>query len=205
MKLPSLYKPTCPEEFIGDAANVARELQRAVRAALDHDCAPVKVLFNGEPGIGKSALALYLQSLLGCHPKWSTKKYNGTQVKLETLEDIARDLQFRDMFGAYRMIWIDEADAIPSAAQIRFLTLLDDLPNSCAVVCTSNCKLEDFAKRFQTRFKIYEIEPPKSHEVAGLLRLWPLRESDISQISTFACGNVRAALLDAERALQAAA
>jgi DNA polymerase III delta prime subunit len=205
LKLPSLYTPTSPDDFIGPAAKVAVLLQRAVRDALEADKAPIKVLFNGEPGIGKSALAKYLMHLLGCDPRWSVKKYNGTQVKIETVEEIANDLHYRDMFGSYRLIWIEEADVIPALAQVRFLTLLDDLPNGCAVVCTSNCKLDEFKKRFQTRFKIYEVEPPAPHEVETLLRKFLTNPRDITNIATFACGNVRQALLDAETSLQAAA
>jgi DNA polymerase III delta prime subunit len=200
-----MYVPLVPDDFIGDAAKVALELERVVRDACECGNAPIKVMFNGEPGIGKSALAKYLLKLLGCDPKWSTKKYNGTQVKIETVEEIANDLHYRDMFGNYRLIWIEEADVIPAMAQVRFLTLLDDLPNGCAVVCTSNCKLDEFKKRFQTRFKIYEVDPPKPHEVEILLRKFITDPLSIAHIATFACGNVRQALLDAERSLQATA
>ena len=110
-------------------------------------------------------------SLLGCNAKWSARKLNGTQVKIETVEEIANDLHYQDLFGTYRFIWIEEADALPPIAQVRFLTLLDDLPNGCAVVCTSNCKIDEFKGRFQTRFKIFEIDPPAPHELEALLRL----------------------------------
>src|SRR5437868_8753347 len=95
--LPSLYAPKIQEDFIGPAAKVAGLLQRAVRDALAADRAPLKILLNGDPGIGKSALAKYLMGLLECDPKWSVNKYNGTQVKIETVEDISKDLHYRDM------------------------------------------------------------------------------------------------------------
>jgi DNA polymerase III delta prime subunit len=204
MKLPSQYVPLTPDDFIGDAAKVARQLQRVVTDAINNGNAPIKILFNGEPGIGKSALAKYLLHLLGCDPKWSTTKYNGTSVDKERVEEIANALHYRDMFGTYRFIWIEEADAIPAIAQIRFLTLLDDLPPGCAVVCTSNCTLDEFKKRFQTRFKVYELEPPKAPQIAQLLERFLTDPKAITNISEFACGNVRAAMLDAEMSLQAA-
>ena len=204
MKLPSLYSPTTPEEFIGPAAHVARLLQRAVADALANGNAPVKVLFNGDPGIGKSELAKYLMRLLGCDAKWSVKKYSGTDVDIECVREIAKDLHYKDLFGAYRLIWIEEADAIPPAAQTRFLLLLDDLLPGAAVVATSNCKPDEFKKRFQTRFKIYEVEPPAPHEIETLLRRVGVTDPrTIKNIATFACGCVRQALLDAESALQA--
>jgi len=51
--LPSLYVPTGPEGFIGPAARVAKLLERVVDDALEAGRAPIKILFNGEPGIGK--------------------------------------------------------------------------------------------------------------------------------------------------------
>lgn len=201
--LPSLYTPKCPEDFVGPAAQVACMLRRIVEDSLQADRAPIKVLLNGDPGIGKSALAKFLVQELGCDPKWSTTKLNGTQVNIDRVEQIANDLHYRDMFGSYRMLWIEEADKVTPAAQVRLLTLLDDLPNGCAVVCTSNCKLDEFQKRFQTRFKVFELEPPSAEDIRVLLGKFLTDKQAIIQIATFACGNVRAALLDAELAMQA--
>ena len=203
--LPSLYDPQTPYDFIGPAAHVCRVLLRGIKDATSAGNAPIKYLFNGEPGVGKSALAKFLIRSLGCDLKYSAQKYNGTQVKMEVLEDISRSLAYKDLFGAYRVVWIEEADAIPAVAQVRFLTLMDDLPNGAAVICTSNCKVDDFVKRFQTRFKILEVDAPQPHEIQALLGKFLSDKVAIQHIATFACGNVRQALLDAENALQAAA
>lgn len=40
-------------------------------------------------------------------------------------------------------------------------------------------------------------------DIAGLLRRYGLEKRDVVQISTFGCGNVRQAMLDAETALRA--
>jgi replication-associated recombination protein RarA len=201
--LPSLYIPKSPSDFIGPAARCAKLLERAVADAIAADRAPLKILLNGEPGIGKSALARYLMGLLGCD-KWSCKKYSGTDVDVEQVRDISADLHYKDLFGGWRLIWIEEADLVPATAQNRFLLLLDDLPPGSAVVCTSNCKQADFKRRFETRFKLYELDPPSAEEIQTLLRRF-IPPAQAIQIATFACGNVRAALLDAEQALQAAA
>ena len=205
MTLPSLYVPQSPEDFIGDAAKYARLLNRVVTDAKAAGNAPIKVLFNGEPGIGKSALARYFIQLLGANPKWSVTKLNGTQVKIEKVEEIAQALWYREMFGSYRVVWIEEADAIPTVAQVRLLTMVDDLPSGCAVICTSNCVAADFVKRFQTRFKVYEVDAPSAADIHVLLGKFLTNKQTITQIAEFSCGNVRAALLDAETALQSAA
>jgi len=202
--LPSEYEPMAAADFIGPARQVAGLLEQAVKdATAGGKNAPIKILINGEPGIGKSSLAKYLIHLLDCPNKWSVKKYSGPDVDIDVVRGIPADLHYKDLFGAYRVIQIEEADVIPPAAQTRFLMLLDELPKACAVICTSNCKLDDFKKRFQTRFKMFELDAPQPEEVATLLRRFGLDPRDVTQISTFACGNVRAAMLDAETALQA--
>jgi len=171
-KLPSLYSPKTPEDIIGPAGQIAVELKRAVKDARESDNAPLKVLFAGDAGVGKSTLANFLIGALGVDSKWSIKKYSGVDVDIEKVRDIAADLHYKDLFGAYRVIWVEEADAIPNAAQ--------------------------------TRFKFYEVEAPAPHEIEGLLSRWVPNRRDVVNIATFACGNVRAALLDAERLMQAA-
>ena len=206
IKLPSLYQPATAAEIIGPAGQIAAELERAVKDAIEAGNAPVKAIFAGDAGTGKSTLANFLVRALGVTSKWAVKKYSGVDVDIEKVRDIAADLHYKDLFGSYRVIWVEEADAIPSAAQTRFLLLMDELPPGCAVICTTNAKSDDFKNRFQTRFKFYEVGHPEPHEIEGLLRqfLPEANKRDIVNIATFACGNVRAALLDAERLLQAA-
>lgn len=211
MLLPSTYRPLQPDQFIGGARIAALQLERAVTHAQRHGKVPLKFLCNGEPGTGKSALALFFQHRLGCN-KWSTTKYNGTQIKIEVVEELARELATTSLFSEWRLLWIDEADKIPTIAQVRLLTLLDDLPPGVAVFCTSNCALKDFEPRFASRFQALigpnsqtKLDPPTQAEIAGLLARFTQDQHAIKQISTFACGNVRQALLDAEGLLQLAA
>jgi hypothetical protein len=102
------------------------------------------------------------------------------------------------------MIWIDEADEIPRVAQVRFLSLLDDLPNGAAVICTSNCSVRNFEERFQSRFQLFELKAPPAHEIELLLRQF-VDAATASVIAENCQGNVRQALLDAQGALQMAA
>ena len=134
--------------------------------------------------------------------KWNTIKLNGNQCKVETIQEIAQQLACTCLFGDWRMLWIDEADAVPPVAQIRFLTLLDDLPRGIAIACTSNCKLRNFEERFQTRFQAFEIAPPTTEEIIALLRRYLPDEPEVVNAANFADGNVRQALLDAKGLVQ---
>ena len=71
------------------------------------------------------------------------------------------------------------------------------------MLCTSNCGVNDLEERFQSRFLLFDLAPPTGEEIEELLKILaaPLAAPVIKQIATFACGNVRKALLDADSAL----
>ena len=193
------YIPTGPDDFIGPSRKVARQLANFIALANASGRSPLRVMLNGHPGVGKSAMVRYAQSLLGVHPKWSTYKFSGVDVSVEKLRDLAGQLHLRDLFGEWRLIWIEEADRIPTAAQVRFLMLLDEMPPGTAVLCTSNCKVSDFDKRFETRFKFPEafIQAPTAAEIEQFIAAKLGPHPGLRTACEFACGNVRAALNDA--------
>jgi len=198
---PNTYKPLTPADFVGDARNYASLLDRMLADSLANGHAALKVLLNGPPGTGKSALVAYLQHSANIHPKWSTTKTNGTKVNMDFIQELENALHYRDLYGAYRLIWIDEADKIPAVAQVRFLTLMDDLPSGVIIAATSNCKLKEFEPRFQSRFQALEVGAVPAAEIEQLLARFLTNVKTIKSIATFACGNVRQALLDAQTAL----
>jgi len=199
--LPSAYKPRVPDDFIGPAQKTAHVIDRLLATSMPTG-APIKLLLLGRPGLGKTALANYFMARLNCD-RWHTTVLNGTQVKIELVEELAVSLRYRELFGQYRVIRIEEVDKVPVVAQARLLTLLDELPDHSAVVCTSNCAVSDLEDRFQSRFLLFELAPPTSEEIETLLHklATSLPTSVVQQIATFACGNVRQALLDADNAL----
>src|SRR5262245_21703383 len=147
--LPSHYKPLTIPDFIGPAACVAAQLDRLLALSIPSG-APLKILLLGKPGIGKTELANYVMRRLGAD-RWHTTLLNGSKVGIDEIEDIARSLHHKDLFGAYRVVRFEEVDKMSRAAQVRALTLLDELPPCSAVICTSNCKLEELEERFQSR------------------------------------------------------
>ena len=124
--MPSSYKPLKPEDFIGCARRAAESLDSLLNA-IRPTGEPAKVLILGRPGIGKSALADYFMRQLGCD-RWHTTLLNGTQLKIEAVEEIASSVRYKELFGSYRVLRVEEVDKVPVVAQVRLLTLLDELP-----------------------------------------------------------------------------
>lgn len=197
------FPPTKADDFIGPARLAAMNLEKIVASCVAHGHAPIRLFYGGPSGVGKTALALYAQQLLGVS-KWALYNFNGTDWTIDTVRDMARTLQLahNEIFGAYRLITIHEADRMSEAAQVNSLSLLDALPNRTAIICTTNRPLADMEQRFQRRFKYTEVQRPTDKEIADLLRRWNIPEAVCRMIAAGAAGNVGMAMNEAEEWLQ---
>lgn len=204
--LPSQYTPNQPSDFVGQTRQVAEHLQRQVKTCQDNGNAPIKIMLLGRPGIGKSAIAKWLIHTVLQATQWSIDKFNGTDVNIEVAKTLANSYRQTSLIPGYRVTQIEEVDKMSTAAQVRFLTFLDDLPASSAVICTSNCSSDQLVDRFQSRFIIHDIPAPTPEDIRELItKHWTIPAQALNHITEFASGNVRQALLDTETALLAAA
>lgn len=204
--LTPLHPPTSPEDFIGPARQCAVHLERMIASSIAHDYAPLKLFYGGPSGTGKTALALYAQHLLKVS-RWALYEFNGTDWTIDTVRDLETKLQLAhcDVYGTYRLIAIHEADRMSDAAQVKSLTLVDNLPRRTALICTTNKKVGDMEQRYQRRFKYTEVQCPSNDEIVGLLRRWAIPEATARMIAMGASGNVGMAMNEAEEWLQTSA
>ena len=199
--LPSQHEPKAPEDFIGQAQQRAFQIRDDLRKCVAAK-APVKMLIHGLPGVGKTSLGAFVAAELGIS-EWSRHHYNGTQVRVEQLDELQKLIPTTSLYDDRRFIQIDEADSIPTVAQTRFLSVLDLInkyPRN-VLVCTSNNDLGDLQARFQTRFYPYSVANVNTEELAAWLTVrWGIPAVVARQIAFGSGGNVRAALLDADKA-----
>lgn len=201
------FPPEAPEDFIGQSARTAADsLVRIVADSLRHDHLPIKIFWAGETGSGKTSLTYFLCHLLKVDTRFAFQEYNGTDMTIDVIRDITQSLALshNDLFGEYRVIAVQEADAIPSIAQTRWLTTLDNLPRRTAVVCTSNCNMADLQKRFQRRFKYSQLLGATTDELKGLIELFGVPPTIAQGIAAHSQGSPGIALTEAEEWLQTA-
>lgn len=151
MQLTEKYRP----KRIRDFAGLARA--KAIMSRVVAQPQSGAYLLTGASGTGKSAMALAVANELGAQV---THVPSG-QCNLETVKRICDDCHYTSMFNAspWKVLIIDEADQMTTAAQLAFLSRLDStnpIPNAI-VLFTSNstAKLED---RFLSRCKVIEFD-----------------------------------------------
>jgi hypothetical protein len=118
-----------------------RQLETFVRDAKTDGSAAF--VFHGPTGVGKTASAWALAEALGCQTDYEelggvyqvpSGKQDGRAV-----EDLWRALHLRPLWGSgWRVAIINEADRMTDQAEMIWLDALEELPNQCIVIFTTN-------------------------------------------------------------------
>ena len=169
-------------------------------------------LFTGPPGVGKTSLATALVGeLLGepwtlesSHP--SVDYLNGSGLTIDVVRAWTVEGHYRPMFGEVSLKFVDEIDAISTAALTDIRTYLDRLAPHRIFIATTNRAVEALQPQLQSRFQIFEFSPVRTTEIADYLAAkYGLDVPTCRRIAQGVAGNVRTAELDAITELDARA
>jgi DNA polymerase III delta subunit len=139
------------------------------------------------------------------HPL-NIRRYAGPDLTSDVVRELTSAFSTPSVFGGYYSLIVNEADKIPSLAQIRLLDLMDRLPEyNLTMVLTSNDELPDFDSRFLSRTKPQLFT---AQGLAPLARDWlsriaaaegiPLSKSEAARIVKISHNNLRACLQSLE-------
>lgn len=181
------------KKLIGPAGKLADLFARTLE-----DATKAKLLLTGTPGVGKTALANSIAETV-CGGMFSVESVNGRKCSIHVVAEWQRMVATSSMFGTgWRAFVINEVDTCPADAQDLLLTFLDELPENCAFIATSNLDLDKLTPRFISRLERHEVQPPEPEEIAALLVQDGIPVLIAQQIAFLCSGNVRAAEIDAQ-------
>lgn len=152
--------------LIGPAAAVL-----AAARALAAKSNPLRLLLDGDPGIGKTTCADQLAlELTGS--RHAIEHVNGQSLSVELVRAWKQNCAYGNLFSARTVKRIDEIDLMSSSAIAELLTHLDYLPVTHAIIATTNefAKLRAQTKgRLESRFVRFHVDAPSVESTARFL------------------------------------
>ena len=196
------YRPQRIADFVG--------LDKPKRIAQRVTSAPpiaAGLLFIGEPGIGKTTLALAIAAEMPAELHHVASQ----DCNVERLRDVVAACHYVPRMGCKRhLVLIDEADQMTAAAQLYMLSILDSTapPPDTIFILTANStdKLHDrlLSRCIPVQFSAHG----QSTQTASLLeKVWEreapqgVARPNFSRIVKEACNNVRASLMQLQTEL----
>jgi DNA polymerase III delta prime subunit len=198
---------TPPNIWIGKTARIAANLWKQIpKLQTIQDPCERRYLFTGQPGCGKTDVAEHLASALTgedfdhVHARMAVNVeiLNGQSCSIEVVRRWQEIGHYRPLFGACRVILVDEIDGMSPAALNEIRSFLDRLPPATVFLATTNKTVGELQEQLQSRFKVQFFEPiPDSILLAWLVNTFHLPADYASQVVAGVKGNARAARIDA--------
>lgn len=170
MNLTEKYRPTSFEDFIGSPIAV-----QILKALVEKQSLPPCLLFTGPKGVGKTSMARILSSALnegntvGCLELDAASNSGVDHVR--SLQEIVR----YSHSGEWRVVTIDEAHGLSTAAFNALLKMLEDPPTKTVfILVTTNP--ESILPTVRSRAMSFNFSPMSTKEI--LSRLIPIIRSE---------------------------
>ena len=198
------YRPRKLEEVAGQNA-IINNLQSYVRSKnLPH------LIFSGPAGVGKTAAAvamvkeLYEDTWAENFTELNASDERGIEVVRNKIKNFARTMPIGD--AAFKIIFLDEADALTDAAQAALRRTMEKYSGTCRFIFSCNYSSK-IIEPIQSRCSVYRFKPLSYDAVASRVKYiadkenLKLSEETIKAINYVSLGDMRRAV----NALQSAA
>lgn len=194
------YRPRTLQDLVGREDVVNYLMARIPDPGYNRDA----LMFVGESGTGKTTAARIVGTLLAGH-QLDYREFPG--AKIGTIEQVRQDLDtwmhYLPMGGRWKVLVIDEAQAMSPAAKEAFLELVENARPMSMVIFTATKKQGriPFSPALVSRFKVFNFDAFDAHAIKTMLdRItaaegWPTLSHDaFAAIFEGSEGNMRKAV-----------
>jgi DNA polymerase III gamma/tau subunit len=160
MNLAQELRPKSLDEVVGQ-----EHVKTAIRKGIEGGCQ--RWLFHGPTGTGKTSLAHIVARGMGSEEVF---ELNAAELGIEEISELVKQINCYPMRGKYRVIILDEAQALTDAAKSALLKPLenDSDPVNVWILCTMEVKKLHRALRDRCKaFELKEMGPQERRELVA--------------------------------------
>lgn len=156
MQLYEKYRPTDFDSFIGQDKIKRQITMLTNRPEWDRDA----LFLQGQSGVGKTTLAWIIARQVS--DDFNIIELDGDKCSVQAVRDLEINFGLSSMFGAWKVVIVNEAHAMTAKAVQAWLTLLERLPANRLVIFTTTEPLQEdlfgnFSGPFGRRCKVYSF------------------------------------------------
>jgi len=155
------YRPKNLSEYIGND-----HLKEKVQQYIDTNDIPHLLLFNRNPGVGKTSLAKIIVNNIDCDYLYINAS---DERNIDTVRDKIKTFASSVGFKSLKVIILDESDAITPLSQAALRNVIETFSKHTRFILTCNY-VEHIIDPIQSRCQLFNIVPPSKKNVAIYLR-----------------------------------